>query len=68
MLKGRFQMQKFVTSVRKFVSEEDAPTMVEYGLLVALIAVVCIIAVTAVGTSLSTQFTDVSTAIDAAGP
>jgi pilus assembly protein Flp/PilA len=40
--------------------------MVEYGLLVALIAVVCILAVTTLGTSLSTKFQDVSTSVNAA--
>ena len=34
--------------------DDDGATMVEYGLMVALIAVVCIAAVTLVGTSLST--------------
>ncbi len=56
-------MQKFVTTVKKFVSEEDAPTMVEYGLLVALIAVVCIVAVTLIGTNLNQTFTDIATAL-----
>src|SRR5438552_1328783 len=33
-------MTKFVPSARRFVQSEDAPTMVEYGLLAALIAAV----------------------------
>ena len=33
-------MSNFVTSAKKFIKSEDAPTMVEYGLLVALIAIV----------------------------
>jgi pilus assembly protein Flp/PilA len=45
--------------LQKFHSEEDAPTMVEYGLMVALIAVVCIAAVTFIGTNLSTLFNGV---------
>ena len=36
--------------LNRFVREEDGATMVEYGLMVALIAVVCIAAVTLVGT------------------
>ena len=31
-------MSKFITGVRRFVREEEAPTMVEYGLLVVVIA------------------------------
>ncbi len=46
--------------VKNFVREEEGATMVEYGLMVALIAVVCIAVVTAVGTSLQTMFTDVA--------
>jgi pilus assembly protein Flp/PilA len=46
--------------VKNFVREEEGATMVEYGLMVALIAVVCIVAVTAIGTNLSTMFTEVS--------
>ena len=42
-------MQKFRSAVKKFVTEEDAPTMVEYGLLVALIAVVVTVAAGALG-------------------
>jgi pilus assembly protein Flp/PilA len=39
-----------------FCKDEDGATMVEYGLMVALIALVCIVAVTAIGTNLSTLF------------
>jgi pilus assembly protein Flp/PilA len=42
--------------IKKFVTGEEGATMVEYGLMVALIAVVCIVAVTAIGTNLSGLF------------
>ncbi len=35
--------------IKRFVKEEEGATMVEYALMIALIAVVCIIAVTALG-------------------
>jgi pilus assembly protein Flp/PilA len=44
----------------RFVRDESGATAIEYGLIAALIAVVIISAVTAVGTSLSTTFTTVS--------
>jgi pilus assembly protein Flp/PilA len=47
----------------RFVRDESGATAIEYGLIAALIAVVVIGAVTAVGTSLSTTFTNVSTAV-----
>ena len=49
-------MQMFV----RFVRDESGATAIEYGLIAALIAVVIIGAVTAVGTKLSTTFTTVS--------
>jgi pilus assembly protein Flp/PilA len=47
----------------KFVNDDSGATAIEYGLIAALIAVVIIGAVTAVGTSLSTTFTSVSTGL-----
>jgi pilus assembly protein Flp/PilA len=49
--------------IKKFVKDEDGATMVEYGLMVALIAVVLIAIVTTVGQSLSGMFNDVNTAV-----
>ncbi len=42
--------------IRNFFKDESGASAVEYGLLVALIAVVIIAAVQALGTSISTQF------------
>ena len=39
-----------------FFKEEEGATMVEYALMLALIAIVCIVAVTAIGTSANTTF------------
>jgi pilus assembly protein Flp/PilA len=46
--------------ITRFVSNESGATAIEYGLLAALIAVVIIGAVKAVGTNLSGKFTDVA--------
>jgi pilus assembly protein Flp/PilA len=43
-----------------FCKDESGATAIEYGLIAALIAVVIITGVTAVGTSLSSTFTTVS--------
>lgn len=45
---------------------ERGASLVEYALLVALIAVVCIAAVTTLGTEASSKFTTVGDSIDAA--
>src|SRR5690348_8968158 len=49
-------MTKFLASAKKFVQSEDAPTMVEYGLLVALIALIVAIAAAVLGKNVSTLF------------
>jgi pilus assembly protein Flp/PilA len=46
--------------IARFASDESGATAIEYGLLAALIAVVIIGAVKAVGTNLSGKFTDVA--------
>ena len=53
--------------VKKFVREEEGATMVEYGLMVALIAVVCIGAVSLIGTNLTGMFTGVAGDVAGAG-
>ena len=53
-------MSKFVS---RFVKDESGATAIEYGLIAALIAVVIIGAVTTLGTTLKTNFSNISTAI-----
>lgn len=45
---------------RRFGRDEKGATAIEYGLIAALIAVVCVGAMQSVGTKLSTTFTTVS--------
>jgi len=49
-------MSKFTASVKKFLVSEDGPTAVEYAVMLALIVVVCIGAVTSVGTAANAKF------------
>lgn len=44
-------------------ADEEGASLVEYGLLVALIAIVAIIAVTFVGTSVESNFDEVGSAL-----
>ncbi|MDQ0117347.1 pilus assembly protein Flp/PilA [Pseudarthrobacter defluvii] len=48
--------------------EEKGATAVEYGIMVALIAVVIIIAVTLLGDNLKTMFNNVATSVPTAKP
>jgi pilus assembly protein Flp/PilA len=47
----------------RFVSDESGVTAIEYGLIAALVAVIIIGAVSAVGTKLSTTFSTVATSL-----
>ena len=49
--------------IKRFAQDQSGATAIEYGLIVALIAVVIIAAVTTVGTNLNTSFTSVGTSI-----
>ncbi len=59
-------MKSLLTKVKNFIRDEEGASAVEYGLLVALIAVAIIAAVTLLGTSLSTLFSNVAGTIGAA--
>jgi pilus assembly protein Flp/PilA len=52
--------------IKNFFKDESGASAVEYGLLVALIAVVIIGAVTTLGTNLSSKFSSVGTAVGSA--
>ena len=56
-------MKKFVTNVVEFLKEEDGPTAVEYAVMLALIVVVCIVSVRAIGTAADDKFQEVADAI-----
>jgi len=49
--------------LKRFVREEEGATMVEYGLMVALIAVVLIVIVSTLGQSLKNSFARTNTAV-----
>jgi pilus assembly protein Flp/PilA len=53
-------MSKFVS---RFAKDESGATAIEYGLIAALIAVVIIVGLTAVGGALNTKFNAVATAL-----
>ncbi len=55
-----------LTTVIRFVRDEDGATAIEYGLIAALVSVAAIGALTAMGDSLSTMFNTVSTALSTA--
>ncbi|HYT90533.1 MAG TPA: Flp family type IVb pilin [Gemmataceae bacterium] len=56
-------MRKFMQKVANFLQREDGPTAVEYAVMLALIIVVCITAITALGSNANKTFTSVGTTI-----
>jgi len=56
-------MKKLAGSFRSFLTNEDGATMVEYGMMIALIAAVCVTIVATLGGQINTAFTNVSGAI-----
>ena len=53
-------LTRFCQAVTRFLEREDGPTAVEYAVMLALIIVVCITAITALGTNANKTFTTVS--------
>jgi pilus assembly protein Flp/PilA len=56
-------MRKFGQHVVDFLKREDGPTAVEYAVMLSLIIVVCLVAITALGTNANATFTTVSNKI-----
>jgi pilus assembly protein Flp/PilA len=56
-------MRKLVT---RFAKDEEGASLVEYGMLVGLIAVVCVGAVQTLGTGINNIFGAINTALTAA--
>ncbi len=50
--------------IQRFMQEEEGQTLVEYGLLISLIALVVIAVLTLIGTNLSSTFSKANNAID----
>ena len=60
-------MRKFTECVKNFLQREDGPTAVEYAVMLALIIVVCITAITALGSNANNTFSYVATQVGSTG-
>ncbi len=56
-------MKNFKVFVKQFLVSEDGPTAVEYAVMLALIVVVCLGAIQAVGTNANNKFNQVQQAL-----
>ena len=57
-------MDKLALTFKRFIQDEDGVTAIEYGLIAALIAVVIITSVTAVGNNLELVFNNIADALE----
>jgi pilus assembly protein Flp/PilA len=56
-------MKNFAKCVKNFLVSEDGPTAVEYAVMLALIVIVCLTAIQAIGTNANTKFGKVRDAL-----
>ena len=53
-------MKSFAKKVQRFLASEDGPTAVEYAVMLALIVIVCLAAIQAIGTNANTTFQNIA--------
>ncbi len=53
-------MKSLALKVQRFLVAEDGPTAVEYAVMLALIVIVCLTAIQAIGTNASTTFQSIA--------
>ena len=53
-------MKSLAQKVQRFLVSEDGPTAVEYAVMLALIVIVCLTAISSVGTKASGTFTKIA--------
>jgi pilus assembly protein Flp/PilA len=59
-------MWQILQCAGRFVRDESGPTAVEYAVMLALIIVVCIAAISLLGSNANNTFTEVGTAVGTA--
>jgi pilus assembly protein Flp/PilA len=60
-------MTKFLRHAQRFLKSEDGPTAVEYAVMLALIIVVCLTAIQAIGTNANATFQSVAGQLPSGG-
>jgi pilus assembly protein Flp/PilA len=57
-------MKSLALKVQRFLASEDGPTAVEYAVMLALIVIVCLTAIQAIGTNSNETFDSIAKAVD----
>jgi pilus assembly protein Flp/PilA len=56
-------MMHIAKKMQRFLASEDGPTAVEYAVMLALIIIVCLVAIQSLGTNTSTTFTNTANSL-----
>jgi pilus assembly protein Flp/PilA len=59
-------MKSLAKQVQRFLVSEDGPTAVEYAVMLALIVIVCLTAISSLGTAAKNTFNQVKDSVEAA--
>jgi pilus assembly protein Flp/PilA len=56
-------MKSFASKVRRFLVSEDGPTAVEYAVMLSLIVIVCLAAISTIGTNANQVFQKIASSV-----
>jgi pilus assembly protein Flp/PilA len=56
-------MRSLALKLRRFLVSEDGPTAVEYAVMLALIVIVCLAAISAIGSNANATFQEVANSL-----
>ena len=62
-LRAVLEEGKLMTYIRNFLIQDDGATLIEYGLIAALIAIAAVTALGTVGTNLTSKFSTIATTV-----
>jgi pilus assembly protein Flp/PilA len=65
---GAIAMKNFALKVQRFLVSEDGPTAVEYAVMLALIVIVCLVSIQAIGTNANATFASVAAKLPTGAP
>jgi pilus assembly protein Flp/PilA len=59
-------MKYLASQIKKFLKSEEGPTAVEYAVMLALIVIVCLVSIQAIGTNANATFDSIAQALPGA--
>jgi pilus assembly protein Flp/PilA len=53
-----------IRRIRRFLTDEDGPTAVEYAVMLALVVAVCLVSIQALGTATTASFSNMADSLE----